>query len=105
LGFDSVRTFEAQMENIDELHRQATDAISSRLWTNTVAIVNSIRAVGIDPVAKRPADGEEAGTGCAGRWGSHHFILTAVGASHPTHRAMLQRTLYPTFLGISQLRS
>jgi hypothetical protein len=71
------------MENIDEMHRQATDAISSRLWTTTVAIVNSIRTVGIDPVTKGPADGEEAGTGCAGRWRSHHFILTAGHVPHP----------------------
>jgi hypothetical protein len=27
-------------------------------------------------------DGEEVGTGCAGRWGDHHFILTA---SHVLH--------------------
>jgi hypothetical protein len=71
------------MENIDELHRQATDALYSRLWTTTVAVVNSIRTVGIDPATKRPADGEEAGTGCAGRWNSHHFILTAGHVPHP----------------------
>jgi hypothetical protein len=71
------------MENIDELQSQATDAISSRLWTNTVAIVNSIRTVGRHPLTNRPADGEEAGTGCAGRWGRHHFILTAGHVPHP----------------------
>ena len=79
----AVVKFETIMENIDEMHRQATDAISSRLWTTTVAIVNSIRTVGIDPVTKGPADGEEAGTGCAGRWRSHHFILTAGHVPHP----------------------
>lgn len=73
---------ETDMENIDELQRQASDAISSRLWTNTVAIVNSIRRVGRHPVTNRPANGEDAGTGCVGRWGSHHFILTAGHVPH-----------------------
>src|SRR4051794_5787003 len=72
-----------EMENIHELQRQATDAISSRLWTNTVAVVNSIRTIGLHPVTNRPADGEEAGTGCAARWGRHHFILTAGHVPHP----------------------
>jgi hypothetical protein len=36
------------MENIDELHRHATDALSSRLRTNTVAIVNSRVLVTLD---------------------------------------------------------
>jgi hypothetical protein len=71
------------MENVEELQRQASDAMSSRLWTNTVAIVNSIRTIGRHPVTNHPADGEEAGTGCVGRWGSCHFIITAGHVLHP----------------------
>jgi hypothetical protein len=91
------------MENIDELHRQATDAISSRLWTNTVAIVNSVRTVGIDPVTKRPADGEGAGTGCAGRWGSHHFILTAGHVPHPDAKPSNLRIFWRPTGGVERI--
>lgn len=59
------------------IEQQANDAILCRLARHSVAIVNSIRTVGYDPVTKRPGDGEEVGSGFAGRWGSHDFILTA----------------------------
>lgn len=61
----------------EELARQAVDACLTRLWTNTVAVVNSIRMVGIDVTTGRRGDGETSGTACASRWGDHHFILTA----------------------------
>src|SRR5271165_4477823 len=59
------------------LRKKAGEAFIHRLWMHTAAIVNSIRVVGKDPKTNRPADGEEFGTGCAARWGDHHFILTA----------------------------
>src|ERR1700676_2064175 len=70
------------MQNIEELQKQASDASLLRVSTHTVGIINSIRTVGFDPITQRRGDGEEAGTGCAGRWGDHHFILTA---SHVLH--------------------
>lgn len=89
-GHDTFRDSDARsgkqaggMEHLDEINRQASDACYSRVWTNTVAIVNTIRTIGRDPVTNRPADGEEAGTGCAGRWGGHHFVLTAGHVLHP----------------------
>jgi hypothetical protein len=91
------------VENIDELHRQATDAISSRLWTNTVAIVNTIRTIGIDPVTKRPADGEEAGTGCAASWGGHYFILTAAHVPHPDARPSDLRIFWRPTGGVERI--
>jgi hypothetical protein len=65
------------MEHVKELQKQASDACLLRVSAHTVGIVNSIRTVGFDPITQRRGDGEEAGTGCAGRWGTHHFILTA----------------------------
>jgi hypothetical protein len=65
------------MENIEELMKQASEASINRIATNTVAIVNSIRTIGHDPDTNRHGDGEEVATGCAGRWGNHHFVLTA----------------------------
>jgi len=59
------------------IEQQATDAILYRLGRHSVAIVNRIRTVGYDPMTKRRGDGEEAGSGFAGRWADHHFILTA----------------------------
>jgi hypothetical protein len=65
------------MENIHELQKQAGEASLNRVATHTVGIVNSIRTKGYDPLTKRRGDGEEVGTGCAGRWGPYHFVLTA----------------------------
>jgi hypothetical protein len=65
------------MENLDELHRQAENACLIHVSNCTVAMVNSIRTVGFDPISQRPGDGEEVGTGCAGRWGQHHCVVTA----------------------------
>jgi len=59
------------------IQKKAGEASIHRLWMHTVAIINSIRVVGKDPATGRPADAEEFGTGCAARWGDHHFILTA----------------------------
>jgi hypothetical protein len=70
------------MEHLTELQKQASDACLLRVSTHTVGIINSIRTVGFDPITQRRGDGEEAGTGCAGRWGDHHFIITA---SHVLH--------------------
>jgi hypothetical protein len=65
------------VENIEELHRQASDACIIRVSASTVSIVNSIRTVGHDPITNKRGDGEDTGTGCAGHWGNHHFVLTA----------------------------
>jgi hypothetical protein len=62
------------MRTIEE---QASDANLYRLGRHSVAIVNGIRVYGVDPITGRRADGEEVGTGCAGRWSNHYFILTA----------------------------
>ncbi len=65
------------MENIEELKKQASEASVNRVATHTVGIINTIRTKGRDSTTNRPADGEEMGTGCAGKWGTHHFVLTA----------------------------
>lgn len=65
------------MENIEELKKQASEASINRVATHTIGIINSIRSKGRDSSTNRPADGEEMGTGCAGKWGAHHFVLTA----------------------------
>ena len=70
------------MQDIDEIKKQASDACLLRVSTHTVGIINSIRIVGFDPITQRRGDGEEVGTGCAGRWGVHHFILTAGHVLH-----------------------
>lgn len=67
------------MENIEEMRKQAEIACRSRVWTHTVGVVNSIRFVDPD----RKMDWEGMGTGCAGRWGNHYFILTAKHVIHP----------------------
>jgi len=59
------------------IEQQANDAILCRLARHSAAIINSVRTVGFDPVTQRKGDGEEVGTGFAGRWGRHDFILTA----------------------------
>jgi hypothetical protein len=65
------------MENIEELKRQAGEASLNWVAANTVGIVNTLRTSGYDEATNRRGDGEEIGTGCPGRWGTHHFILTA----------------------------
>ncbi len=70
------------MENKGELVRQSGEASLSRLWAHTVGVANSIRVVGRDRITGRPADGETMGTGCAGRWGEHYFVLTAEHVLH-----------------------
>jgi hypothetical protein len=57
----------------------AERACQSRVWAYSVGVINSIRHV--DPV--RRVDAEGMGTGCAGRWGNHRFILTANHVVHP----------------------
>jgi hypothetical protein len=54
-------------------------AARERLWSHTVGIANSALAThGRDPLTGLPATEEGApGTGFAGVWGRHHFILTA----------------------------
>jgi len=60
-----------------DIEVQASRACINHLAKSTVAIVNSIRTVGTSRFTGRPGDTEEPGTGCAARWGRHHFILTA----------------------------
>lgn len=64
-------------DRVRETH--ANDAGIERLWSHTVGIANSALGVdGTDPYTGRPAHECEApGTGVAGRWGRHHFVLTA----------------------------
>jgi hypothetical protein len=70
------------MQHVEELRRQGAEACLGRLWTHTVGIANNIRDVGYDPITNRRGDGETMGSGCAGFWGSHHFILTAGHVPH-----------------------
>ncbi|MGA2697604.1 MAG: hypothetical protein ABSE92_16185 [Terriglobales bacterium] len=72
----------SNIEHVDELRKQASEACLIRVTTHTVGIINSIRVEGYDPVTQRQGDGEEAGTGCAARWGNRHFILTAKHVIH-----------------------
>jgi hypothetical protein len=57
----------------------AQKACQSRVWTYTVAVVNSIRDVDVD----KRMDGEGAASGSACKWGKHHLILTA---NHVIHK-------------------
>lgn len=75
------------MEDVEELRRQGAEACLGRLWTHTVGIANNIRDVGFDPITKQRGDGETMGTGCAGLWGGHHFILTAEHVPHKKAQA------------------
>ena len=59
------------------LQNHATAAAIHRLWAHSVAVVNSVRVIGKDPVTNRRGDAEEFGSGAALRWGDHQFILTA----------------------------
>jgi hypothetical protein len=54
-------------------------AIGERLWSHAVGVTNrAVVTTGTDPVTKLPAREEETpGTGVAGRWDDHYFILTA----------------------------
>lgn len=57
---------------------KAREAALLRLWSHTVGIVNNVPLTGADPETGQPADGPAGtGTGVAGVWGKHHFILTA----------------------------
>lgn len=60
------------------LRLAAEKACRSRVWTYTVGIVNSIRMV----KPEKRMDQEGAASGCAGRWGKHHFIVTAQHVVH-----------------------
>lgn len=75
------------MEHVEELRRQGVEACLGRLWTHTVGIANNIRDEGYDPISKSRGDGETMGTGCAGRWGDHHFVLTAEHVPHKKAQA------------------
>ncbi|HXX18537.1 MAG TPA: hypothetical protein VEJ46_03980 [Candidatus Acidoferrum sp.] len=59
------------------IEREARNASINRLSAHAVGIVNGIRVLGYDPVTQRRGDAEEPGTGSAGRWGNHYFVLTA----------------------------
>jgi len=65
------------VKTMPPIEQQASDATLYRLGRHSIAIVNGIRVYGVDPISGRRADGEEVGTGCAGCWGDHCFILTA----------------------------
>jgi hypothetical protein len=69
----------ATLERNLEMEEQAGIACRSRVWTNTVGVVNSIRTT-VDQEGRFRQ--EEMGTGCLGRWGEHHFILTAKHVIH-----------------------
>lgn len=59
---------------------EAQKACQTRVWIYSVGIINTIRNV--DPKSRR--DEETNGTGSLGRWGNHHFILTANHVIPPT---------------------
>lgn len=69
------------------IEEQSKYASINRLGTHAVGIVNGVRTVGYDPTTRKQGDTEEPGTGCAGRWGGHHFILTA---KHVVEKAELR---------------
>jgi hypothetical protein len=91
------------MEHIQELQKQASDACLLRVSTHTVGIINSIRTVGFDPITRRRGDGEEMGTGCAGRWGEHHFVLTAGHVLHSDARPSDLRIFWRPSGGIERI--
>jgi hypothetical protein len=66
------------MEHPVSARAVASKACQSRVWTHTVSLVNSIRDVNKE---YRIAS-EEMGSGCAGRWGNYHFILTCEHVIH-----------------------
>jgi len=55
------------------------EACHSRVWTHSVGIINTIRDVDRDA----RTDQETNGTTSLGRWGVHHFLLTANHVIHP----------------------
>src|SRR5215469_15681770 len=55
------------------------EACHSRVWTHSVGIINTIRDVDRDA----RTDQETNGTASLGRWGVHHFLLTANHVIHP----------------------
>src|SRR6202042_1280855 len=57
---------------------EAQKACQTRVWIHSVGIINTIRNV--DPENRR--DEETNGAGSLGRWGNHHFILTANRVIH-----------------------
>jgi len=59
-------------EHTIQLQFAAQKACEARVWTHTVAIVNSI-----PDFLPNSVDRERPGTGSACSWASHHFILTA----------------------------
>jgi hypothetical protein len=61
------------------IESNAYDAARERLWSHTVGIANrALVRHGTDPATGLRAIEQEApGTGFAGVWGRHHFILTA----------------------------
>jgi hypothetical protein len=58
---------------------EAQRACQTRVWINSVGIINTIRDV--DKASRR--DWETNGTGNLGRWGNHRFIQTASHVIHP----------------------
>ncbi len=59
--------------------QHARNAAMERLWSHTVGIANrALVTHGNDPHSGLPGREEESpGTGVAGAWGNHYFILTA----------------------------
>lgn len=74
-------------KSVPEEFRFVAKAVVERMWSYTVAITNcALVTHGRDPATGLPATEEEApGTGFAGVWGKHHFILTA---KHVVDRAV-----------------
>lgn len=58
-----------------DVQRHGDEAATLRLWRHTVGIVSEVKIIsGSD---QHRSISEQAGTGVAGNWGEHHFILTA----------------------------
>lgn len=58
-----------------QIQKHGDEAATLRLWRHTVGIINELPITSASD--ERRAISEQAGSGVAGKWGKHHFILTA----------------------------
>ncbi len=61
----------------EALLNQSWNASIHRFWMHSVGIINGVPIPCDDPTTGKPTTTEEFGSGCAARWGTHRFILTA----------------------------
>lgn len=83
---------------LEPKEKYASDAALERLWTHSIGITNKALArTGKDPITGLPAIEEEApGSGFAGKWREHRFVLTAAHVVQKATMADLSFFARPT---------